>query len=495
MVKKLRIIILMLCFMMALSITAIAEPDEETTTQSEEKEDTGLKINKGVYIEDMDVGGLTQEEAQALVNDYLNKIYSKEIQITADSNQTVTTAGELGFYWSNTDIMTEAVSLGKTGNVIKRFKDQKDLEKKSKVYKLNYEVNADTLNAKLNTYASQYNVPHVNPTIVREGGAFKVVGSEAWGRIIDVTASADTIKNFLLNDWDKENAAIELAVVDDPPSATAADCEKTKDLLGSYTTSFSNSSGNYNRNMNIKNAARLINGSVVYPGETFSANDKVNPCTEANGYYLAGSYENGRVVDSLGGGICQVSTTLYNAVLRAELEVVQRSNHSMAVGYVPLAADAALAGTWKDLKFKNNTSIPLYVESVYTDGKITFNIYGQETRAAGRTVSFTSETISTTPFTQVITEDPSKPAGYKSTTSAGHTGYVAKLWKHVYLNGVEQSVELVNKSSYQASPAYVTVGTGQAQASAQPQQPATQAPETSAETTTPSNTTDTTQQQ
>ena len=93
---------------------------------------------------------------------------------------------------------------------------------------------------------------------------------------------------------------------------------------------------------------------VLYPGDTFSAYEVVSPFTEENGYYMAGSYLNGKVVDSLGGGICQVSTTLYNAVLLAELEIVERAPHSMIVNYVEPSSDAAIAGTYKDFKFKND---------------------------------------------------------------------------------------------------------------------------------------------
>ena len=92
----------------------------------------------------------------------------------------------------------------------------------------------------------------------------------------------------------------------------------------------------------------LINGTVLYPGESFSVYSKVAPFTAANGYHLAGSYSNGQTVQTYGGGICQVSTTLYNAVLRAELNVTERLNHSMTVHYVPLSADAAISGTDKD---------------------------------------------------------------------------------------------------------------------------------------------------
>ena len=137
-----------------------------------------------------------------------------------------------------------------------------------------------------------------------------------------------------------------------------------------------------------------INGTVLYPGEEFSVGQTIGPLTAAGGYELAGAYENGQTVQSYGGGVCQVSTTLYNAVLKAELEVTQRSNHSMIVTYVKPSMDAAIAGDYKDLKFVNNLDAPIYIEG-YTVGKdIYFNIYGQETRPSNRKVTYESEVVS-----------------------------------------------------------------------------------------------------
>lgn len=111
------------------------------------------------------------------------------------------------------------------------------------------------------------------------------------------------------------------------------------------------------------NGCRLIDGTLLYPGDEFSTYETVAPFSEANGYYMAGSYLNGKVVDSIGGGICQVSTTLYNAVLLAELDVTMRYNHSMVVSYVDPSADAAIAeSSGKDFKFVNNTDYPIYIE-------------------------------------------------------------------------------------------------------------------------------------
>lgn len=97
-----------------------------------------------------------------------------------------------------------------------------------------------------------------------------------------------------------------------------------------------------------------------------------------NGYALAGSYENGQTVQTYGGGICQVSTTLYNAVIRAELKIVERFPHSMTVHYVPRSADAAIAGTHKDMKFKNTFDTPIYIEGKANGSTITFTVYGKK---------------------------------------------------------------------------------------------------------------------
>ncbi|SHI64727.1 VanW family protein [Parasporobacterium paucivorans] len=491
--KRFSRIVLLFCMVLLMSIPVLA-----TETASEETsvtQDLGgvvapTVVNKGVSMDGMDLGGLSKEELQTAVDTYVNGVLGKTVAVKIGENETTATLQSLGYVWSNPEVVAEVLATGNTGNIIKRFKDKKDLEKTGKVFEAQFAVDEGTLAAMMASYGTQYNVAHMNPGIVKEGSGFRVVGNAATGVTLDQAASAELTRKFLTEKQYNENTGLVLVVNADAATASLEACERVGDMLGSYTTSFSVSA--WARNQNIKNAARLINATVVYPGETFSANAAMSPFTTGNGYYPAGSYENGRVVDSIGGGVCQVSTTLYNAVLRAELEVVERSNHSMSVGYVPLAADAAIAGTWKDLKFRNNTDTPIYIEAIFSaSGSLTFNLYGYETRDPARTIQFISETISVTPYGEAITEDPSKPVGYRAVTASGHTGYVAKLWKYVYLNGVQQSVEQVNKSSYSASPALVTVGTG---AAAPAPEATTPAPETTTpapppETTTPETTT------
>ncbi len=209
------------------------------------------------------------------------------------------------------------------------------------------------------------------------------------------------------------------------------------------------------------NGCRLINGTLLYPGDEFSTCDTVTPFTQQNGYYLAGSYLNGKVVDSLGGGICQVSTTLYNAVLLSELEVTERYNHSMIVTYVRPSADAAISdSSGKDFRFVNNTDYPIYIEGYTTPNKeITFNIYGVETRSEGRTVEYVGEVLETIrPESDTIYPDASQPIGYIGSVEGAHIGYKARLWKIVKENGVEVSREVINTSSYKMVPRSAVVG-------------------------------------
>ena len=434
-------------------------------------------ITKGITIGDIDVNGMTKDEAMNKANEYINSFTSKKIVLDVDGHKVEVTAGELGYYWKNTDIVDKAAEYCTEGDVISRYKEAKDIEKTGIKYEFEVDVNDEIMTNTINEKCGEYNIPHINAQLTKTGSSF-TISQESSGRMIDMDTTVNAIHTFLLGEWNGTDSDFTVTVVDDNPIATVEDCEKVKDLLGTYTTKFSTGGSNYNRNKNMENGMELLNGITICQGETISANSFLEPWTESNGWKEAGTYVNGKVENSLGGGICQVSTTLYNAALLAEVEIVERYNHSMSVGYVPLSMDAALAGTWKDLKLKNNTDTPIYIEAIYdASGKLTFNIYGAETRPSNRTIEYVSETMSTIPSSQIVTENPSLPAGYRAVTSSGHTGSTARLLKRVYIDGVLQSEDVINKSSYASSPTYVTIGTGAAQ-EPEPQEPDTQQPAT-----------------
>lgn len=417
-------------------------------------------IEKGVYIGDIDVSGLTMSEAAQKVTEYMETAGSRSMTLNAmNDNAVVVSMNDLGIAWNNPDVVEEACSIAKAGNLVARYKEKKDLEHENIVLPLEYTLDKKAVEDVISQECLQYNVEAEDASLKREDGAFVVIPGQT-GVVIDELASVDSIVDYVENDWDGEDAFLDLVVTTDQPRHSDEELSKVQDLLGSFTTDYSTSGAN--RSGNVANGCSLINGSLIYPGETFSVYEAVSPFTAANGYYMAGSYLNGMVVDSLGGGICQVSTTLYNAVLRAELTVKDRHNHSMIVSYVDPSADAAISGTVKDLKFENNTDYPVYIEGYTKNKKITFNIYGVEERPKNRKVTFESEVLSkTVPPGEKVVADPGHGVGYISVQSA-HIGYKARLWKIVTVDGKEESREIVNESSYAAVPRTAAVGTATA---------------------------------
>jgi len=415
-------------------------------------------IKEGVYAGDISLSGMTKEEAFAEINAYVDSLKECLITLKGVEQQAVTVkAEELGIYWSNPEIIDEALVIGTKGNVIERYKMLKDLEYENKIYEIAIDFNVENINNVLVEKCTVYDRPAQDFGLKRENGEF-VITEGATGYRLDVELSIDTVYNYLVTEWQRDNCNIMLNVEVSEPRGSAELLAKVGDIMGVYTTSFSTS--NSSRSANVTNGCHLINGTLLYPGDEFSMMDTVTPFTQANGYYLAGSYLSGKVVDSIGGGICQVSTTLYNAILLAELEVTERYNHSMIVTYVKPSADAAIAeSAGKDFKFVNTTDYPIYIEGVTTpDKNITFTIYGVETRPANRVVRYETVILSTTaPGPEVINMDAAQPIGFVDVQSA-YTGYKAQLWKIVTVDGVETERTQINSSNYKMVPRTATVG-------------------------------------
>lgn len=414
-------------------------------------------IEDGIYIGELNVGGLTEQEAEGKLRAYIDSASSAIITIpVVDGIELEVSAEDLGFSWTNTSVVKEAMALGKTGNVISRFKQKKDLTKENQVFPIEYKISQNAVKTLVEDTSIEYNQVAQDSTLALIDGTFFVEDGIS-GCLIDEGKSVKNIYDTLQNNWDFKPVTISLDLEEDIPRGTSAELLQVKDVLGSFTTSYTTSSAS--RCGNVENACSLINGRTMYPGDEFSMLDTITPFTAANGYFLAGSYMNGKVVESMGGGICQVSTTLYNAVLKSELEVVERHNHSMIVGYVDPSADAAIAeSAGTDFKFVNNTDHPIYIEGFTENKHITFNIYGVEYRDAGHEVVYKSEVLETMqPAPEQIILDGSFPVGYVSVQSA-HIGYKARLWKITYENGVEVSREQINSSNYMPQPRMAVVG-------------------------------------
>ena len=414
-------------------------------------------IFNGIHIESIDVSGMTKEEAIQAVNNYIEEIKNQTVTLDVAQGQKVDVQiATFSPTWKNQEIIDDVLDVAKEGNVVQRYKAIKDIQNKGMNYNIELDFDTEAVKTFLNDNCAKYDLEMQNPKLKRENGGFNVIDGTN-GEKLDIEASLSLIENELMADYRDGKNEIQLPIKVVEPESKADDLMAITDILGTYTTSYSTSSSN--RCVNVENGCRLVNGTTLYPGEEFSFYNKIKPFTAENGYKEAPSYLNGGVIESFGGGICQVSSTLYNAVLRAELEVTERSNHSMIVTYVPKSADAAISENNKDFKFINTTNSPIYIEGITAGKKITFNVYGVDTRPANRTVEFESEQISETiPDHDILTPNPGAFIGSFSVVASQHVGYKAKLWKVVYEDGVEVSREQVNSSTYKPTPRTVSVG-------------------------------------
>ncbi|MEE3357108.1 MAG: VanW family protein [Lachnospiraceae bacterium] len=418
------------------------------------------RIPKGIQIQNTDVSGMTAEEAQAVVDNYMNEFRGVEITLAAKDKSITAKAGDLGLMARNNEVVEQAMNYGTTGNPAEQYIHQQTL-KKGKNLKISFGMEEATLKQYLTDHNAEITTPAVNNGLTHTGGKFTYVKGKA-GSTLEINKSVSRIEKYMNTKWDGKSAKLELPTVDVKPEGDEKQLKAVKDLLGTYTTDYSTS--NAARKNNVARGAELLNGHILYPGETLSLYHTVAPLNASNGYETAGAYANGEVVSAEGGGICQVATTTYNAVLLSELAIENRAAHSLPVHYVEKSFDAAIASSTdgkevlKNLEFKNNQEYPVYIEASTNGATITVSIYGKETRPGNRKVTYENHLVSETPVTNKYTVDPTLPAGTLTKTKSGDTGYKYQLIKIVTVDGVEQSRKVQNNSNYVSSQAEYQVG-------------------------------------
>ena len=295
----------------------------------------------GIYVEDISVGGMTEEQITQAVNDKIEQLKPSVINLSAGEQNAQVTAGDLGLSCANPEVAREAVTIGQEGNVLKRFLTQNRLKNGETVtFSLKYTVDGEAARQAVENNTAVLNREATDATLTRENGEF-IVNPGQTGCSVNVDESTAKVVNYLTTSWRGGIGGVELVTEETPAGGNPEQLALVKDLLGEGTTEYGN--GTSGRKQNVAVGAEKINGTLVQPGEEFSVEAVVVPFDAENGYALAASYEMGKVVDSYGGGICQVSTTLYVAVLKAELEVTERYSHSMIVHYVDPSMDAAIA--------------------------------------------------------------------------------------------------------------------------------------------------------
>lgn len=435
----------------------IYEKSDEKILKHIEKLNKKEEYLPNISVDGINIGGMSRVDAE---NKLRSAIKLPEgdtaLVITDDGNKYTKTfkMDDFGIYFDLDGAIKFAYDFGRTGSDEQKVADFKSLQNNPHNFEVMFYDEAK-IRSVADSIASGINIEPVDAAVKRTGSSFEITPSVI-GYSMDANALyvrvLDAVKNRSFG------STVNFTITQTNPKYTEDDFKYINNEIGSCYSRYKG--GDENRIQNLRNGCEKINGTVLYPNEVFSTNDHFNPCTYENGWRSAGTIVNGKVEDSIGGGMCQVSSALYQAVLEAELDVVERFNHSMKVGYADYAFDATLAGDYKDLKFKNSTGYPMYIESYLTSSNVVVKLYGYEQHDTGRKLEFKNKLVKTTPPGEPkVTEDNTKPEGYEKYEVTALDGKTYELYKYVYENGTLTDTVKINTSTYLPRRAEIVKGT------------------------------------
>lgn len=339
-------------------------------------------------FEGISLDGKNKADIQALVNQKMNELNQKSLNYVFQNDKQNYTWKDLGVDYKERDIV-DNIFKEQEGNVMNRYNMRKQAEngEVKRDYKLTPQLNTTTYETFIKDKYNETLKNPVNAELSVEGSTVNISQSQNGekidkGKLTDLTSAAIT----------SGTPDVVLPVTLIKPERSTEDIQQMGiKVIAEYSTPMAGRNGNQSYNVN--KSANTLSGVIVAPDETFSFNGRVGVTDAAHGYKSAAVYSQGKVIQSAGGGVCQVSSTLYSAALRADLGIVSRSNHSMPVNYLPLGQDAAVADYGPDLKFKNNTGKHIYIQAFSNGGSITTRIFGTNT---GKNVEVSSQVISNT---------------------------------------------------------------------------------------------------
>jgi len=410
------------------------------------------KVYPGITIDNIDVGSMSKEEAKVKLEEVLqNQIREKSLHIKVEDKDFELIYSDINPDYDIDKAVKQAFNLGKNEGVLAKY----SMIKKGEVQDIPIEFTYDEEKLKSfeESIKNEVNSEPKNATIVISNGSISVQ-SESDGKTINMEELDGRIKEALNSNL---NETIELELETVKATITAEDLSKIKGPMGTYSSSYGTSA--LGRSTNIELATKSVNGTILMPGEVFSFNDVVGDRSIERGYQEAGTYVGNKVEPGIGGGICQVSSALYRAAMRANLRSTERTNHSMVVGYMEPGLDATVSYGYLDYKFKNTYDFPIYIEGV-TAGKVaTYTIYGDPAALNGKKYEMVNEIINVYPPETKEVQDPTLPEGERVNEGGAMTGYKVNSYQITYENGVEVNRELVATDNYAKVDSIVKVGT------------------------------------
>ncbi|KAB3534831.1 hypothetical protein F8154_07530 [Alkaliphilus pronyensis] len=398
-------------------------------------------IYSNVYIESVDVGQLTKEEALIKVKEvFQEELKNKELTLKTHNDEWKYNYSYVDFNYKYEEAIKLAYDIGREGGWWKNLRKIYGLKKNPEIIKLEASYNEEAIERIALAIENKVNIEATNASIIRKNGSF-IITDDVPGYRLNSLALEKEIK-ARLNSFSSQ--PIEIPVNEIKANIASNHLKAVQDLLGQFKTGFNGA--DKGRNINIALATNEIDGILLMPNDVFSFNDTTGPRGVEEGYQYAPVIINGQLVPGLGGGICQVSTTLYNAVISSNLEIITRKNHSLPVAYVPLGHDATVVFEYIDLQFMNNTGYPVYIEGYIKNNEIIINIYGKKTNDF--TVKLYSEVIETIQPTIKRIKDENLYSGEEKIEKEPKPGYRVNTYKLYLKEGKEFKRELISNDYY-----------------------------------------------
>ena len=410
---------------------------------------------EGTQVDGVDVSGMSLRKAQEYWTNTIEPTYADRTVTIANVEGRSITAKDLGYSSDYMDVLAAAWDAGRSGSLVDRYNDITERTAAPASYSVTRKLYDDTLISHyVQAAARTMNRDATEPTVASfsmDGYVFSFNEGTS-GQKLDEERMAADIRAALENG----GGTVTMVLNEVRPEHTVADIKDDYGMIASARTNASSSSSA--RLSNLRVALASINGVSIKPGETFSFNQTVGQRTTARGYLPAGAYAAGEVIEEVGGGICQVSTTLFNAVVKANLEINERHNHSMPVGYVDKGKDATVDWGRLDFKFTNNTDTEIHIAAyLNSEKRVIVGIFGKKL-PDGVYITVEGVTTGTEDFQTVYEVDATLAPGTEMVKQEGRTGYTAEAYKIVWdKDGKQLSRSLLCKSQYLARDKIIAV--------------------------------------
>lgn len=411
------------------------------------------RILKGTFISSIDVGGMKREQAKRiLIENFEEVLKNKTITISYQDRVWKIKSTDTGACLDVEKAVKDAYGIEKNTSFIDKVLIKAGLKKVVNKIPLDILFSDESIFNIMKSIRKGVFKEPVDAIIVLEKGRFVVTED-----IPGVDVDKDELNRLIKDTFRVENpeSVVNVPVITVKAQRTYEMLKAINTKISVYRTLFRGSS---NRINNIKIGTSAVDGEVIMPGEVFSLNKTLGPRIAKYGYLEAPVIVNGEIVEGLGGGVCQVATTLYNAALLADLDILERKNHGLPLNYVSLGRDATISGDYLDLKLRNNRKYPVYIRGYIYGSGVYFEIHGDNTTPDMRVEIVTDVVEIITPKAPKVIVDYGLPEGYEKVKTRPRIGYRVKSYRKTYINNELVRSEQLGDDHYKSVTGEIIVG-------------------------------------